>query len=162
MPRSWRSGTIATSGPDASSACATSGAQQLRRDMRDVDREDQDRVGIRGDRFVAGFAETVVQAAAPLSHRSRALPKGELANLVVGGDDDRLVDAGGGHGGADRAARQAEREVASLFRIEDGAEARLRAVDRADRDDRDDHEIATVPANRRTSPASLARPRRRS
>ena len=45
---------------------------RVRRDERQVDRQDHDRVGTAGDRVVARLAESRVQALAALAHRPRA------------------------------------------------------------------------------------------
>ena len=109
---------------------------------------------------------------AALAHGTSPGGEREAADLVVRRDDDRLRDPGRCHGGPDRRVRQARHEVAPLLRVEDGAEPRLRPVQRADRDDGVDRERWVTGPSRaaradgtrrsrrtgRTSPARRARP----
>ena len=113
MPRPWRSGTIATRGP--SSAERRDQAEQSEVDLRDVDRQDEYGDRPAGDSLLPGLAQSVVEEPLRCAYRPGAGPQGELADLVVRRDDERR--AGRRDGGTDRRVRQAQGEVASLFRV---------------------------------------------
>ncbi len=125
-------------------------------DRRDVDGQDEDRLGARRDRLVARLAEPVVQPPAALPHRPGTGTEREVPDLVVRRDHQDLVHAGRRDRGADGPLGQAKGQVTPLLGVEDRAEPRLGAVERADRDDRDDRR-----SSRRNPASRTAAPRRR-
>ena len=75
-----------------------------------------------------------VQAAGPLLDRARTRGLGDAKHLGIGGHDEDLRHAAGGEGGGDGPAEQPLDEVVPLLSVQDGAQPRLRALERADGD----------------------------
>ena len=82
----------------------------------------------------AGLVQGGVQAARPLLDRARAGGLGDAQDLRIRRHDEHLRHAAGGEGRGHGAAEEQLDELAALLRVEDGAQPRLRALERADGD----------------------------
>ena len=94
-----------------------------RRDERQVDRHDHDRVRASGDRVVAGLADAPVEALAALEERSCPGRRGPGEHLAIRADDERLVDRVRVEGGPDGPLKHVDRELPALLRVERATEA---------------------------------------
>ena len=128
----------------------------LRRDERQVDGEDEDRLRATRDDVRAGLGETLVESPAPLAQGPGADPGRTGQDIAVRADHQHVIEPVDGQGGRHGPFEEVLDEVQSFLGIERASQPGLGALERPDRDDgRDPHDPL---AKSSTLRASRARP----